>query len=801
MVDANGYRREFTYDQGGRPIRVTYPDGSFTERHYDALWRLIEEVDEEGRATSFEYDTLGRLITVALPAPAPGKPGPITHYTYDEAGNRLTRVDAMGRVTRYRYDRLNRLIGRTLPGGESESMIYDATGNLLSHTDFNGNTINFEYDVMGRLIKKTLPDGSTVAFTYTPTGMRKEMMDSQGTTIYAYDSMDRLTDITYPDGTGVHYTYDPMGNLLGIASPAGTVGYEYDGLGRLLRVVGPQGEIRYTYDAAGRRIKVLIPNGIVTEYAYDTRNRLTQVIHRAGDGTILNAFTYDLLPVGQRIAVTEADGSRVTYAYDGLGRLIHEVRTGSNPYTISYEYDPVGNRTRMVRDGQETLYTYDANDRLLKAGGVTYTYDANGNTVQMTDGARTRTYDYDGDNRLIRFTDGTEIITFAYDADGNMTGMSTPSGDVTYIVTPMNLTGFPQVLEERDSTGVLQASYSYGDDLLSVNRSGETRFYHYDGQMSTRILSARTGAVTDTYTYDAFGNLVGSAGATDNPYLYTGERFVSGPGLYYLRARHYNSITGRFMTGDTFTGFDRDPATQHRYLYVNADPVNRLDPGGHFGFSIAELVMSDMARTTLRVGQLAARGSRICSFIKTAETVGDLLFMTHAAFQIMAFTMQVDRLMSNYSSVDMRSNPSRWKWALPSLSLKGPGYIHSIDLQMRKAIRGDWELNISIKASSVKRYLIHRIRPSERRYFKIGYTLNLTDPAKSKISSGGKINALAIKGEACMMSIDLMTISLGIDYASYQMMSPRDPFGVSLDLTLSLFGMGDFKFNVWKKNY
>jgi uncharacterized protein RhaS with RHS repeats len=54
-------------------------------------------------------------------------------------------------------------------------------------------------------------------------------------------------------------------------------------------------------------------------------------------------------------------------------------------------------------------------------------------------------------------------------------------------------------------------------------------------------------AVTDTYDYDAFGNKINSTGTTPNNFLYRGEMYDSDLGLYYLRARYYNPLTGRFM--------------------------------------------------------------------------------------------------------------------------------------------------------------------------------------------------------------------------------------------------------------
>ena len=45
----------------------------------------------------------------------------------------------------------------------------------------------------------------------------------------------------------------------------------------------------------------------------------------------------------------------------------------------------------------------------------------------------------------------------------------------------------------------------------------------HDGFGSVRALTDATGAVTDTYTYDAFGNLLDKSGSTPNDSLFTGE--------------------------------------------------------------------------------------------------------------------------------------------------------------------------------------------------------------------------------------------------------------------------------------
>jgi RHS repeat-associated protein len=83
-----------------------------------------------------------------------------------------------------------------------------------------------------------------------------------------------------------------------------------------------------------------------------------------------------------------------------------------------------------------------------------------------------------------------------------------------------------------------------------------------------------------TYDYDAFGNLIHSTGTTPNNYLFAGEQFDPDLHLYYNRARYLNVSTGRSWSMDTDEGRDQSPLSLHKYLYANANPVNRRDRTG-----------------------------------------------------------------------------------------------------------------------------------------------------------------------------------------------------------------------------
>jgi YD repeat-containing protein len=73
-----------------------------------------------------------------------------------------------------------------------------------------------------------------------------------------------------------------------------------------------------------------------------------------------------------------------------------------------------------------------------------------------------------------------------------------------------------QVLCETDSDGIIQATYTYGNDLISMNRAGANYYYEYDGLGSVRQITDNSGTVNNSYTYDSFGNSVASVSSVAN---------------------------------------------------------------------------------------------------------------------------------------------------------------------------------------------------------------------------------------------------------------------------------------------
>jgi RHS repeat-associated protein len=98
--------------------------------------------------------------------------------------------------------------------------------------------------------------------------------------------------------------------------------------------------------------------------------------------------------------------------------------------------------------------------------------------------------------------------------------------------------------------------------------------YTYDND--SRLTQATDPSGTYIFTYDSFGNLTNSTGSLTNPFRYTARESDAETGLYYYRARYYDSRAGRFLSEDPLA-FD---GGRNFYRYVYNDPVALTDPTG-----------------------------------------------------------------------------------------------------------------------------------------------------------------------------------------------------------------------------
>lgn len=662
QTDALGHTTRFILDALGRTTQTIFVDGTSTSTTYDQNGRAFAQTDQAGRTTNYEFDALGELTAVILPAvidPATGNlTRPRYEYRYDEAGNQVSQKDPLGHITRYEYDGLNRRIATVLPLGQRSTTAYDRVGNVAATTDFNGDTIVFRYDERNQLIRKDYPDGTFVTFTYTLTGQRATSTDARGVTRWTYDERDELLSRIDPDGSAISYTYDAAGNRTSVAIPSGTTHYAFDALNRLETVTDPDGGLtRYFYNDVSNLVRTEFPNTTVETRQYDDLNHLV-FLENSGPGGVISSYRYTLNSTGRRDAVVEDTGRRVDYSYDALDRLTREniIDAVVGNRTVDYTYDLVGNRLAR-NDTAEGLtnYTYDSNDRLLTdslVGIITvYSYDNNGNTLsKVTSPTDQASYSWDFQNRLIAavVTDatGTHHLSYQYDASGIRVSSTTDGADIRYQIDANR--PYAEVLVEYTPSGVITASYVYGNTLISQKRGAAVAYYAVDGLGSTRTLTNTTGVVSDRYIYDAFGRILLQVGNTANAYLFAGQERDVNLGLDYLRARYLDLGIGRFLSMDRLPRNSESPRAFHAYIYASGNPINRWDPSGRWDLPTVTTTQAIIITLTvvmvgfgvplnanlfLGAAPALARARRWAASMYSASFSGDPYHEAYATFQ------------------------------------------------------------------------------------------------------------------------------------------------------------------------
>ena len=379
-------------------------------------------------------------------------------------------------------------------------------------------------------------------------------------------------------------------------TPFGATQYEYDLMDRIVRVVAHDGTATlYEYDANSNRTAVRYANGLVVTYEYDEVNRLVREKILDKNGAPVVEYTYTLGAAGERIKVEEtgaASDRTVEYEYDELYRLVKETVSNDNGTTVTeYTYDRNSNRLTKTVDGDVTSYAYNAQNNLIRV------------TVQ---GGQS-----------------VNVEEYLYDYAGNRIAKVTELGSTYYLVDTNG--ALSQVLAEYDENGSLTTLYTRGDELISQERNGVKSYYLYDGFDSVRMLTDEGGSVTDTYTFDAFGNLTSSTGDAENSYLYRSEQYDSFTGLYYLRARYMNPSTGTFITMDEYAGSVFEPVSLHKYLYANANPVMNSDPSGCSALADNQVAVAGMAILASTITATCVLGLNLLNSLNTTISTSSII--------------------------------------------------------------------------------------------------------------------------------------------------------------------------------
>jgi RHS repeat-associated protein len=136
-----------------------------------------------------------------------------------------------------------------------------------------------------------------------------------------------------------------------------------------------------------------------------------------------------------------------------------------------------------------------------------------------------------------------------------------------------------EIAEEIASAGV--TSY-VGPGLISKMSGTTQTIYHADGLGSTRAMSGSSQVVTESSTYDAYGNAVATYSAAPN-FGYAGQYryYADATWLHYLKARYYDPVAGRFVSRDPI----RYNGGRNLYQYARSRPTSLVDPSGRIAWA------------------------------------------------------------------------------------------------------------------------------------------------------------------------------------------------------------------------
>ncbi|MEV0961862.1 RHS repeat-associated core domain-containing protein [Streptomyces sp. NPDC049910] len=493
--------------------------------------------------TTTEYNWWGSPSKVSETA---GSVTRTTTTTYDGAG-RPTKVAVTGGV------------GQAVPEATTE---YDpATGRAVKTVSPTGGTITKVFDKLGRQMSYTDADG--------------------GVTTTEYDLLDRPVKVTDNAPSTVTYTYDHA------AEPRGLATKTTDSIA---------GAFQATYDADGSVASEKLPGGYTLTTIEDTTgSTLKRTYTRDSDGTVVYADTVTESVHGQ--VTTHAGWSDQKYGYDATGRLTTVQDTADTICTKrTYVFDNRTNRKSLTAavgtpgadcpatGGTTTSHTYDSADRLVDSG---YVYDAFGRTTTVPGNG---TIGYYANDLAYQQTANGQRQTWQLDAALRFRSWKTETGSgSTWTQTGSKRNHYdgdgdnPRWIVEDTATGALTRNVesATGDLAATTGKTGDTVLHlttiHGDVALQLPLDTSRAPVVLDS---DEYGNPRAGQAATRYNWLGAKQRSTETlTGLTLMGVRLYNPATGRFLSMDPVYG-----GNANAYEYVHADPINRYDLDGKWGW-------------------------------------------------------------------------------------------------------------------------------------------------------------------------------------------------------------------------
>jgi RHS repeat-associated protein len=611
----SGNTEKVEFDALDRAIRQIHPDGTSTETVYDCC-HIVAVVDENKHGFTYDHDVMGRVVKEIDPN------GEETSFGYNDEGWRTSVTNPRGKTITTAYDDIGRPTSVDLPGVWTESYTYYEPGMLKTKVNSDGTTtttVTYEYDDLYHLKKKDFPSGTDTEFETDANDRPTKIKDGSGEKRLYYDDADRLIKVEqgptgFTVGTSENYVLEYTWNAASQRTQmdltvrtqtkkSWTYTYTDDGyLDVVTNLDSDQTKHEYLTDGRLKKITLKFQTNDKKStrevfyqdtsdahaYVANKNKHLRKTLDKKQAGTEIVSYEYELDAAGNRLSVKDKDGKYTAYGYDPRNQLKSETKwsaktPGTREFQNAFLYDPNGNRIQLHDDGVVTAYTYGDNDEMTAAGSDTFTFDHFGNTKTKVSGGNTTTYNWDFESHLtsVDYPGTTNDDTHEYDGRGlRMRSKLAGAADWTNFIHDELTRELIAEYTLISGTFTIKSLNTWGIGLVSTNREGTKRYYHFDGLGSTGALTDTNETITDTYSYSAFGTAIAVANGSVNPFRFAAQWGYyddgargSQSGLWLLGLRYYNPSYGRFWSWD--------PLRDHNlYGYADNEATQAIDPSG-----------------------------------------------------------------------------------------------------------------------------------------------------------------------------------------------------------------------------
>ncbi|MFI9388576.1 RHS repeat-associated core domain-containing protein [Kutzneria sp. NPDC052558] len=624
FTDARGNTTDvYRYHAGATPDPLTAAPSDYDHTRYTFYpsGKQASIVDPAGNTWSYEYDLAGHQTVIHDPDAG------TTVDTYDPVGQLTTTTDARGKQTTMQYDEDGRKTNTydttggvaPSPSNTIASWTYDKPkiGYPTSATSYSGG------DVYSTAVSDYNQYGKPTAVTAKLTGEGTTIIPAAGLmTSWGYTATGNLNNINEPTTPGllnemVSYHYDAFGEPTGLDSSGGyssiyvkAVGYSELGQPK-----------QYTLPTNGGQIQVNLGYDSQTQALNEVQTFASKTSSAPVDD-LTYSFSNSTVSQGAGLVVGTTDkqnGGTVTdqqcFAYDYASRLsaawtsldscastpkpgASSTVGGTSPYWQSWTYDAAGNRATQVdhdtsgNTSADTTTTYNyptagspqshtltnttATGPKASTQTASYTYDAAGNTQQITGGATgDQSLTWTNQGKLATDTTSTGGSSYVYDADGNLVVRRDP-GQTTLFIGDQQI-----VLNKATNTVTTTRYYKINGQTVACRTGDENPQYLVPDRQGTDQLAFDSGSQALTKRqFLPFGQTRDSA-----PSLWpSGLGYVGGlpdptTQLENLGAREYNPANGRFLSVDPVLEAG-DQNQLNGYDYAGNNPVTGSDPSG-----------------------------------------------------------------------------------------------------------------------------------------------------------------------------------------------------------------------------